>query len=146
MKPEYLGLIIGGAIPAIMFALSGVLQKVGSNAGIGVGPFLVATGVAIVGCGGVLWHQLPARPITSTGVLASFGMGITWALGVGCVVYALGKYAVPLAKLVPLYNTNTLFAILLSLAIFAEWQQVHVWKLLAGAILIIVGSILAASA
>ncbi len=144
MKPETWGIVIGGAIPAFCFALSSILQKVGTNAGIGLGPFLVATGLAIIAFGGVAWVFYPDRAVTVTGVWASFSMGVAWAMGISCVTIGLSRFAVPLSKLVPLYNTNTLLAILFSMVIFAEWQQVNALKLLAGAVLIIVGSILAA--
>ena len=144
MKTETLGLVVGGLLPAVMFALSGVLQKVSSNTGIGLGPFLIATGLAIVAVGGIAWLVYPERAVNSAGLLSAFGMGVAWAFGVSAVIVALSRFTIPLSKLVPLYNTNTLLAILISLVIFAEWQQVQTFKLLLGAILIICGSILAA--
>jgi uncharacterized membrane protein len=72
--------------------------------------------------------------------------GIFWGLGTGCVVLGLLEYKAPLAKLVPLYNMNTLITTGLALIIFAEWREVSPVQLLAGAGLIIAGGILVSRA
>jgi transporter family protein len=82
------------------------------------------------------------QAISTSAISASLLFGSLWALGSGCVVIALYRYEAALSKLAPLYNTNTLVAIVLSLIIFAEWQQVDLVKLLGGAVLIVLGGIL----
>jgi len=54
---ETLGIVVGGLVPAFLFAGSAVLQKVTTQSGIGLGFSLIFAG-------------------------AMFAMGVTWALGV----------------------------------------------------------------
>ena len=72
--------------------------------------------------------------------------GVFLGLGTGCVVLGLLKYQAPLAKLVPLYNMNTLVTSGLALVIFSEWRAVNPFQLLVGAGLIIAGGILVSGA
>ena len=58
------------------------------------------------------------------------------------VAIAITHYKTPLSILAPLYNTNTLVAVVGSLLIFSEWRDVNVVKLLMGSILIIGGAVL----
>ena len=46
-----------------------------------------------------------------------------------------------LSKLAPLYNMNTLVVVLLALVVYAEWRDVHLAKLLAGAALVVLGGL-----
>ncbi|MCB9143176.1 MAG: hypothetical protein H6646_12980, partial [Anaerolineales bacterium] len=49
-----------------------------------------------------------------------------------------------ISQLVPLYNMNTLVAVLIGLVVLAEWRTVDPRKLAIAAILIVLGGILAA--
>ena len=75
-----------------------------------------------------------------------FNAGIALGLGTGFVALGLLKYRAPLAKLVPLYNMNTLVTVMLALIIFAEWQQTNTVQLLVGAAFIILGGLLVSGA
>jgi uncharacterized membrane protein len=70
---------------------------------------------------------------------------VTWAIAAGLVAVALTSYGVPVARLVPLYNMNTLVAVLLALVVFSEWRDVNAVKLLVGSLLIIAGGSLVAT-
>lgn len=63
----------------------------------------------------------------------------------GLVAYTLLNFNVPISQLVPLYNMNTLVAVVLALIIFAEWRDLHAIKLLSGSALIVLGAILVAN-
>ncbi len=141
MSSESLGLLIGGIVPAFAFGLSGVFVKASNQAGIGVGPYLIAAGLAVAFCGVLFLVIFPDRTISLKSGSAAFAMGFLWAIGAGLVAIAVSRLGAPIAKLVPLYNTNTLVAVLLTLWIFAEWKQVQPLKLLAGSALIMVGSV-----
>jgi uncharacterized membrane protein len=56
------------------------------------------------------------------------------------------KYQTPLAKLVPLYNMNTLITAGLALIIFAEWRDADPLRLFIGAGLIVLGGIFVSGA
>ncbi len=146
MSQETLGLVIGGVLPAIAFGLSGVFSKASTQAGIGLGPYLMTVGAAVFVCGLCLLTVTPDRTITLRAATPAFLTGFLWALGAAGVAMALSRYGIPLGKIVPLYNTNTLVAVLVGLWVFAEWKQVQPLRLLAGSLLIVAGSVLVAKA
>lgn len=129
MSPQVMGLVVGGLVPAVAYALFAIWTKSGSQAGIGAGPFMVLIGTACVQSAG--W---------------SFAAGVVWAAGTGLVSFALTRYGIPISKLNPIYNTNTLITVLLGLVVFSEWKQVNALQLLGGATLILVGSLLVSRA
>ncbi len=145
---EAKGLLIGGLLPALMYGLAGLLQKATTRTGAGLGPYLLCIGIGVLAIGTLLTATSsgPARAITSKAALLSGGVGLAWALGTWLVAVGLSRYAAPLAKIVPLYNMNTLVVVLLALVVFAEYRDVTVSKLLAGSLLIVAGGTLVASA
>lgn len=146
MSPKLLGLIIGGLLPALFYGLSSVFAKTSTNAGMSVGGHLFFIGIAISAVGVLFNWMLPGNVPSLYAAVSSSMQGVFWALGTGCIVLSLIKYQAPLAKLVPLYNMNTLVTVGLALVIFAEWRQVNPIQLLCGAGLIIVGGILVSGA
>ena len=146
MNPQLLGIIIGGLLPAIVYGLSGVASKASISEGIGLGIYLIIIGVFIALTGIVIFGFDPDKTYTMRAGVYAASFGIAWGLGTAGVAIAMAKYSAPLSKLVPLYNMNTLIAVLLALWIFAEWQQVKVPQLLLGSLLIVVGGTLVARA
>ena len=63
-------------------------------------------------------------------------------IGAGLVALAVVRFAAPISKLAPLYNTNTLVTVLLGLWLYAEWQEVNTAKLLLGSALVVTGTVL----
>lgn len=146
MSSNLLGILVGGLLPALFYGVSSVFAKSSTNAGMSVGGHLFVIGIAI-SCTGILFNVLLPGNIPSLIAVASSSMqGIFWGLGTGCVVLGLLKYQAPLAKLVPLYNMNTLVTSGLALVIFAEWRAVNPLQLLVGAGLIIAGGVLVSGA
>lgn len=145
MSPQLLGILVGGLVPALGYALFAVWTKSGSQAGIGAGPFLVVVGFACVVTGAIFSALLPANWNTRS-VAFSLAAGVVWAAGTGFVSLALTRWGIPISKLNPLYNTNTLITVLLGLVVFQEWKQVNAWQLLGGATLILAGSLLVSRA
>lgn len=146
MNTQALGLVIGGLLPALFFGLSGVFAKPAATAGIGLGYYVGIVGLAIVVTGIVIHLLLPDPAFTTRGGLFAAAAGFSWALGAALVAVALARYGVTIARIVPLYNMNTLVAVLIGLVVFAEWKDVNAAKLVAGAVLITVGGGLVASA
>ncbi len=145
-SPQTLGIIVGGLLPALFFGMSGFFNKLSTQAGIGVGPFLIIAGLALSLVGVAFHLYLQDATFSMKAGAAAACMGGLTGLGTGLVLIALVKFHMPLSKLAPLYNMNTLVAVLLSLVVFAEWQQVHVLKLLIGAFLVVLGGTLVALA
>lgn len=150
MTPQILGLIIGGVLPAVLYGTSSVFAKTSTNAGMPVGIHLFWIGLAISTTGIlfslVLPEQSPSLVPSLNGVASSSMLGFLWGLGTGCVALGLIQYQTPLAKLVPLYNMNTLITVCLALILFAEWKEMNVVKLMIGAAFTIVGGILVSGA
>lgn len=140
------GIIIGGILPALLFGVSGVLQKASMQAGIGIGPYLLCIAVGVFGTGAVFSGLTSERLVSPTSGAYALLIGVVWSLSMGLVALALNTYQAPLAKLAPLYNMNTLVVVLIALVVFAEWKEVSSLKLLIGTILIIIGGTLVANA
>ena len=145
-KAQVTGLLIGGGLPAICFGLSSVLSKAAVNAKIGMGPYLLCISLAIATVAGACTWYFDDRTFTGRAAAYTYLVGFTWALGSAALAFALVKFQTPIAKLVPLYNCNTLIAVLLGLWWFAEWQQVDTGKLILGSALIVLGGALVANA
>ncbi|MEM9804602.1 MAG: hypothetical protein AAF959_04930 [Cyanobacteria bacterium P01_D01_bin.56] len=146
MTSNWLGLIVGGLLPALFYGISSIFAKSSTNAGMSVGGHLFVIGIAI-SITGLLFNVLLPVNIPSLVAVASSSMqGLFWGLGTGCVVLGLIQYQTPLAKLVPLYNMNTLVTSGLALVIFAEGTAVNSLQLLIGAGLIVAGGILVSGA
>ncbi|MEO1592811.1 MAG: hypothetical protein AAFU71_16185 [Cyanobacteria bacterium J06632_22] len=146
MSLQLIGLIVGGILPALFYGVSSVFAKSSANLGMSVGGHLVFIGIAISITGALFNVLLPGTIPSATAVLASSMQGVFWGLGTGCVVLGIIKYQAPLAKLVPLYNMNTLITVGLALLIFAEWRDVNPTRLLVGAALVIAGGIVVSGA
>ena len=146
MSASWMGLVIGGFVPALGYALFAICTKYATTSGIGPGASLAVVGLATALVGAVFHLVLPATAITTRGVLWAGASGLLWAAGTGFVSLALMRYGIPVSKLNPIYNTNTLLAVVLGLVVFSEWKQVDVIKLSLGALLILAGSLLVARA
>ncbi|SFI45165.1 hypothetical protein [Planctomicrobium piriforme] len=144
MTSKQLALLIGGLIPAVALGFAAVCQKLASQQGIGAGPFLIVGGLVISAVGGVF--LLVERDATiqwqAAGYTALFAL--CWATATGLISFALRKLGGSMSQLVPIYNMNTLIAVLAGLVLLAEWKTVSPPKILAAAVLIIAGGVLAA--
>lgn len=146
MNSQLLGIVVGGLLPALCYGVAGVFSKTSTNAGMTVGNHLVFVGLAVSVVGGVFNHLLPSKIPSMAAIASSSMLGAIWGLGTGCVALGLVHYQVPIAKLTPIYNMNTLVGVLLGIVLFAEWKSMNVGVLLWGTLLICLGGILVAKA
>ncbi len=146
MDNKTLAIVLGGVLPALMLGVAGIFQKFSTNNGIGAGPFLVGVGLTTVVVGAVF--TVVEKQVALTGQSAGFTLlyGLVWATATGFIAISLSRYGGQISQLVPLYNMNTLVAVLLGLVIFAEWRTVDPRKLVMAAILIVAGGVLASRA
>jgi len=139
MASKYIPLIIGGLIPALLYGLAGVFQKWSAREGGSVSVYLIGFGVGTVIVGFVYRAVLSdgASPTTSIGfaVLA----GLIFSIGAGLISFAVIRFDAAIAQLSPLYNLNFLVTLVLGLLIFSEFKDLQVTRLLAGALVILVG-------
>ena len=145
MTSKSTALVIGGFLPALIYGGSALFQKLSTSLGISLSAYLVATGIgiAIVGVGFYIIDNSFAFSIKSGLYAGAFGL--TWGIASGLVAYTLLNFEVPISQLVPLYNMNTLVAVILALIVFSEWKELHTLKLLSGSVLIVAGAILVAN-
>lgn len=146
MSPQTIGLILGGIIPAVFFAVGNTFIKSSNQSGISIGMFLIfeMIGYAIVICGAFLFS--PSFAVNFRSGSHAVLAGIFLGSGTLLVTFALQKYSMTNSQLVPLYNMNTLLAVLIALWVFAEWKHVAVPRLLLGAVLTVIGGVLVAKA
>jgi transporter family protein len=144
MYAQYKGLVVGGVLPAFMFGLAGLLQKITSRSGASYGPYLLCVGLGIIAIGTLLTITDNGRTINMRSVISASLMGMVWSIGTVLVLVGMVKFQTPLAKLAPLYNMNTLIVAVLALIVFAEWKDVEVTRLLAGILFILLGGSLVA--
>lgn len=146
MESQTIGILIGGILPALFFAFSGIFAKSSTSAGIGTGIYTMLCGLAVILVGLVSYLLQPDRTVSLKSGMHAFLGGANWAIGTALLALALSKYGTPISKLVPLYNMNTLVAVLLGLWIFSEWQDANIPKLLLGATLVVFGGIIVSRA
>lgn len=146
MQPQTLGIIIGGLIPGLIFGFSNVFVKLATQKGIALPMYITITGFAVMCVGVVLLFVLPERQINPTSGTIAFIGGAFWATGMTCIVIALQKYGSSISVLTPLFNMNTLVAVILGLWVFSEWKTVSMTQLLIGAVMITAGATIVARA
>ena len=145
MRTQTIGILFGGVLAALFFGLSGAFVKAATQAGIGTGLFLFCSGLGTALAGLLLFLFLPDKTFSFRSATFSWLVGSSWALGAGLVAFAIAKYDMPISKLVPIYNTNTLITVLIGFVVFLEWRDVNPTKLLLGAVLVLVGTTLVAT-
>ena len=146
MSARVIAILLGGILPALMLGLTGVFQKLSNNARIGTGPFLIVAGLTTALVGGVFLLLERDATIGQRSALYTVLFGLVWATAIGLIGIALGRFGGQISQLVPLYNMNTLIAVLIGLVVLAEWRNVDPRKLAVAAVLIVIGGIVAARA
>lgn len=137
-----MGMLIGGIIPALLLGLFGVLLKAANNNGIGVGIYLVLSGLTVTLVGVVTCLGFPEKEISLRSATLTCLASLFWAVSMAMIQLALKKYDVEISRLVPLFNMNTLIAVVLGLWIFSEWDNMNSLTLVTGAFCIVLGGIL----
>lgn len=146
MTTKTTALLIGGFLPAFIYGGSAIFQKLSTNIGISISMYLIAVGIGVMvaGIGFYLFDNTTVFSLKASSYAGMFGL--TWGIASGLVAYSLLNFSVPISQLVPLYNMNTLVAVLLALLIFSEWKDLNTIKLISGSVLIVIGAIFVANA
>lgn len=136
--------IFYGLAAAVCFGINTVLYKISVTKGSGLNPFIailsVAAGIFLFFLIASIKH-LPSFNSNWQNVAIAFASGIIWAAGMLMIVLAI-SHNVPIAKLAPLFNTNTIITVCLGLFLLKEIPSAAgVVKVIAGTILIVAGAI-----
>jgi transporter family protein len=144
MESKHIALWLGGALPAVMLGVSGLLQKLSTSAGISPGVFLLATGAmtALTGLVFLFIQHDAACDLRSLTYACLYGL--VWSTSLAFISIALRRFGGQLSQLAALYNMNTLVAVLLGLLVLSEWRSVSPTRITAAAVLIVLGGVLAA--
>jgi len=146
MSSELKAILIGGLLPALLYGVTGILQKMSAEADGGAGLYLVGLGIGTTALG-MLLHVLLSEPRFSFRPLSlALIAGVTFSLGAGLISLALIRYRAAISQLTPIYNLNVLVTVVLGLVLFAEYRDLHVARLLAGTLLLVSGGVLVAGA
>lgn len=143
MSKQWMAIVIGGLLPAVFLGLPGVLQKTASRTGVAPGPYILTIGLVVAVVGGIVTLVQRDAAFTTSGAVQTAGFAVLWATAILGIMLGLGKYEGQVSVIVPLYNMNTLVAVGIGLVLLGEWQGVNLWRLLAGAALIVAGGVLA---
>jgi len=142
MSETQLGIVVGGIIPAVLFGVSGICQKLSNQNGISTGAYVISVGLGVLLVGVVLCLFNTSQTANAKSIIPAVTMGVCWGVGVLLVAMAISKYGTKLSVLAPLYNMNTLVTVVGALFIFSEWKDLNVVKLIIGAVLIVAGGVL----
>ncbi len=142
MNSNYIGMILGGIIPAIIFGLGGIFVKASNQQGISFNYFTLLSGIGVIVISILSFIVFEEKSINIKSGLNAFLVGSTWACGVLLVAMALTKYNTPMSIIAPLNGTACLFTVLLALFIFSEWKEINAIRLFIGTVLIIAGAML----
>jgi uncharacterized membrane protein len=146
MSSELKAIVIGGILPALLYGVTGIFQKMSAEADGGAGTYLVFLGIGTVIVGLVLHQVLPEPAPSVRPAVFALIAGVTFSLGAALISVALIRHHASISQLTPLYNMNVLVTVVIGLLLFAEYRDVQVIRLLGGTSLLIVGALLVAGA
>jgi uncharacterized membrane protein len=148
MNNNISGIILGGLIPAFLYGFSAITMKAGAGHQISTSNYLMIIGIVIFLIGLLVKPILSTQSesLNSTAIIFSVSSGLLWALGTTLVSYSIVRFSTPIAILTPLYNMNTLVAVLGGIIIFSEWKTINSVPVFIGTILIVCGGILLSKA
>ena len=140
--------LVYGLIAALFWGSYAVVSKVVTNNNylgfnVNAASLFMLAGIAVVFIGYFIAER-PTLPSNISGITLGVLAGVLWAGGMVFSFLAL-KSGADVSKLTPIYNTNTLVAVVLGILILHELPQAaSLIKVIVGAILIVIGGILVA--
>lgn len=139
-------LLIGGLLPTLLLGLGTVLMKLSMREGSSVPNYLVQVGGTVL-CVGLVSTLVGGGWVSSPRAqMFAVLMGLAWASAIGSMAYAISTLGVPVSIIAPLTNSNALVALAISALVFRELATLDGPRVLAGALLIVVGAGVVATA
>lgn len=125
MPSHFVSLLLGGIVPAFLFAGSAIFSKLAARSQLPNSASITAMGVAIavVGILASLFPQEGDR-LSVEGLGNAYISGTSWGLGALCVYIAIRNFDAPISVITPLYNTNSIIAVLAGCFFLSEWSVV----------------------
>jgi len=137
-------IIVGGILPFFMYGLCASVIKM-----VNLGHFskyfylvLVGMGVITVGVLGIVFEKdLSFSSATlQKDIILSVLVGIFWGIGSLAIFIALSKLGANLSQIAPIFNANSVLAVLVSILFFAE--KVDVLHVSIATILMVIAGVL----
>ena len=135
--------VVYGLIAAVFFALNTIIYKVAQQKGNFspyYGTFMFGVGAILIFGIFLFFNQSFEFEWKSSGL--ALISGIVWGIGFLAVAIAIAQKA-DVARLAPIYNTNTLLVVIMGIIFLHELpDKTQMFRVIAGAILIVAGAIL----
>lgn len=145
MKTQII-VIFGGIIPAVLWGLATVFQKMSALNSIGPGRYLTVFGV-VVAAGGIVYAQLTNEVgWSSKGLIFTVAAGFAFTVGAGLLSFVLWRYEFPISRLAPILGANVLVTVLVGVMFMGEGANLNVPQLMVGTLIVIVGMVVVTAA
>ena len=135
--------IVYGLVASFFFALNTIIYKVAAQKGNFspyYGSFMFGLGIVLIF--GLFLLLKPSFEFEWKSSSIALIAGVIWGLGFLAIAIAISKGG-NVAQLAPIYNTNTILAVLLGIIFLKEIPNIsQVYRIVAGAVLIVIGSVL----
>ena len=132
--------VIGGILPAILWGVTAIIQKLSAQQGAPPGHYLAAFG-AVICASGLLYSSLTrGATIQGPGIALAALAGVTFSFGTGLISFALWKFGTPISRLAPVLSGNVLVTVLIGMTFLHE--TLPPLRLIGGTVLIVGGVIL----
>ena len=132
-----------GIVAAICFGVNTILYKIASQKG----NFSPAFGSLVFGIGILIaflvyFFAKPALQFEWKSTTLAIVAGIIWAIGFLAIAIAISQKG-EVARLAPLYNANTIIAVVLGIVLLKEVPDMsQMVRVIAGAVMIVIGAVL----
>ncbi|VVC04055.1 Sugar transport protein [Candidatus Burarchaeum australiense] len=140
--------ILLGILAAVAFGISTLLNKVASGQNYfalepRTAALFVGIGILVTFAAYFMFNGSSlALPNNNLAMVVALAAGIFWAVGTLCVLMAFAGGA-EAARLAPIFNMNTLVVVGLGIVLLHEVpQQPQMLRVVAGAVLVVIGGIL----
>ncbi|MCF8533753.1 MAG: hypothetical protein K9G48_12165 [Reyranella sp.] len=144
MSTSTLALLIGGGIPACLWGIAAIFQKLSTQHGLAPGPFLTAFGATIMVSGIVfaIAQRSAASPesgVSWAGLQYAMAAGLFYAVAAGLISFVLLRFGSPISKLAPILGCNVLITVLLGAFLLGEAETLSAWRLVGGTLVVLAG-------
>ena len=135
--------VVYGLFAAFFFALNTILYKVAQQKG-NFSPYygILMFSIGIIIAAGAFFLFKPSFEFEWKSSGLAIVAGAVWAVGMIAVAIAISQKA-DVARLAPIYNINTILAVLMGIIFLKEIPDTsQMIRVIAGAVLIVIGAIL----
>lgn len=139
-------LIIGGLIPAFLWGITAVFQKLSAGEMLGPGRYLTLFGVTVALVGAFYSYISNETFHFSKGAAYAMAAGLAFSIGAGLLSFALYRYNIPISRVTPILSANVLVPVVVGLLFLDEGATMNVTQLVVGTLFIVGGVTIVASA